>query len=236
MKNRPKMLSATFVRNVHLPRSLRRRARRPRPEPARQARLARRLLQVLVAERAPRRQAHQHRPRRYPVVTPAMARERALENARAIAEGRDPRRHRLPLAHRPHTAPSLHGQAAARAGDRRRAAWVPLLVPGLGGGPTRGFASGSCVEGSRQCPLSCSATPELRGWLTDQEHRPATCSATAKAAVERVRVRCGPTRCLGPRRMETLRESLSRTQYPPHPNRRNQPKPLSRHRGRCEPD
>ena len=48
------------------PRSLRRRPRRPRPEPARQARLARRLLQVLVAERAPRRQAHQHRPRPLP--------------------------------------------------------------------------------------------------------------------------------------------------------------------------
>ena len=29
----------------------------------------------------------------YPVVTLAMARERALANARAIAEGRDPRRH-----------------------------------------------------------------------------------------------------------------------------------------------
>ena len=40
--------------------------RRARPEPARQARLARRLLQVLVAERAPRRQAHQYRPRPLP--------------------------------------------------------------------------------------------------------------------------------------------------------------------------
>ena len=29
------------------------------------------------------------------------------------------RRHRLPHAHRPHAAPPLHGQAAARAGDRR---------------------------------------------------------------------------------------------------------------------
>jgi len=39
---------------------------RPRPEPARQAPLTRRLLQVLVAVRAPRRQARQPRPRTLP--------------------------------------------------------------------------------------------------------------------------------------------------------------------------
>ena len=52
------------------------------------------------------------------------------------------RRHRLPHAHRPHAAPPLHGETAARAGDRRRAAWFPLLVPGLGGGVHRRAARG----------------------------------------------------------------------------------------------
>ena len=59
MKNRPRMLSATFVRNVNLP---------------------------------GRYGDGRGDLGRYPVVTLAMARERALENARAIAEGRDPRR------------------------------------------------------------------------------------------------------------------------------------------------
>ena len=47
---------------------------------------------MLDLERPDRPQTHQHRPRAHPVVTLALARQRALENAQAIAEGRDPRR------------------------------------------------------------------------------------------------------------------------------------------------
>ena len=92
MKNRPRMLSATFVRNVNLP---------GRYGDGRGG-LGLSLL-VKPASRGGFSKSWSQSVRlagkptsiglgRYPVVTLAMARERALENARAIAEGRDPRR------------------------------------------------------------------------------------------------------------------------------------------------
>ena len=92
MKNRPRMLSATFVRNVNLP---------GRYGDGRGG-LGLSLL-VKPASRGGFSKSWSQSVRlagkptsiglgRYPVVTLAMARERVLENARAIAEGRDPRR------------------------------------------------------------------------------------------------------------------------------------------------
>ena len=92
MKNRPRMLSATFVRNVNLP---------GRYGDGRGG-LGLSLL-VKPASRGGFSKSWSQSVRlggrptsiglgRYPVVTLAMARDRALENARAIAEGRDPRR------------------------------------------------------------------------------------------------------------------------------------------------
>ena len=87
MKNRPRMLSATFVRNVNLP-----------------GRYGLGLsLLVKPASRGGFSKSWSQSVRlggkptsiglgRYPMVTLAMARDRALDNARAIAEGRDPRR------------------------------------------------------------------------------------------------------------------------------------------------
>ena len=43
---------------------------------------------------------------RYPVVTLALARQRALENAQAVAEGRDPRRAAPPAPCRPSPKPA----------------------------------------------------------------------------------------------------------------------------------
>ena len=91
MKNRPRMLSATFVRNVNLP---------GRYGDGRGG-LGLSLL-VKPASRGGFSKSWSQSVRlagrptsiglgRYPVVTLAMARERALESARAIAEGRDPR-------------------------------------------------------------------------------------------------------------------------------------------------
>ena len=92
MKNRPRMLSATFVRNVNLP---------GRYGDGRGG-LGLSLL-VKPASRGGFSKSWSQSVRlagkptsiglgRYPVVTLAMARDRALDNARAIAEGRDPRR------------------------------------------------------------------------------------------------------------------------------------------------
>ena len=92
MKSRPRMLSATFVRNVNLP---------GRYGDGRGG-LGLSLL-VKPASRGGFSKSWSQSVRlggkptsiglgRYPVVTLAMARDRALENARAIAEGRDPRR------------------------------------------------------------------------------------------------------------------------------------------------
>ena len=77
--------------NRQCPRPVRGRVRRARPEPACHAPQVRRLLQDLGAGYLPQRPQDQSRPRLQPVVTLAMAREKALANARAIAEGRDPR-------------------------------------------------------------------------------------------------------------------------------------------------
>ncbi len=92
MKNRPRMLSATFVRNVNVP---------GRYGDGRGG-LGLSLL-VKPASRGGFSKSWSQSVRlggrptsiglgRYPVVTLAMARGRALDNARAIAEGRDPRR------------------------------------------------------------------------------------------------------------------------------------------------
>ena len=99
MKNRPRMLSATFVRNVNLP---------GRYGDGRGG-LGLSLL-VKPASRGGFSKSWSQSVRvggrptsiglgRYPVVTLAMARDRALDNARAIAEGRDPRRHQRALPH-----------------------------------------------------------------------------------------------------------------------------------------
>ena len=92
MKNRPRMLSATFVRNVNLPGrygdgrgglglSL-------LVKPASRGGFSKSWSQSVRLDGKPTSIGLG----RYPVVTLAMARDRALENARAIAEGRDPRR------------------------------------------------------------------------------------------------------------------------------------------------
>ena len=101
MKHRPRMLSATFVRNINLP---------GRYGDGRGG-LGLSLL-VKPASRGGFSKSWSQSVRlagkptsiglgRYPVVTLAMARDRALDNARAIAEGRDPRRRSA------HTAPTF---------------------------------------------------------------------------------------------------------------------------------
>ena len=91
MKIRPLMLTTMFAKNFKMPErfgdgagglglSLRVRPRVPRQ-----------LHQVVDAERLYRGQAHQTRPPWLSRLTLAKARKRALENARAIASGRDPR-------------------------------------------------------------------------------------------------------------------------------------------------
>ena len=92
MNNRPLMLSATFVRNVNLPG----RYGDGRGglglgllvRPALRGGLNKSWTQSVRIDGRPTSLGLG----RYPVVTLAMARERALDNARAIAQGRDPRR------------------------------------------------------------------------------------------------------------------------------------------------
>ena len=81
--------SATFVRNRQRPRPARGRVRR---EPAGHAPQARRPLQDIDAGRLAHRHEDQPRPRLLPRGHPRHGRDRALATARAIAEGRDPRR------------------------------------------------------------------------------------------------------------------------------------------------
>ena len=118
MKNRPRMLSATFVRNVNLP---------GRYGDGRGG-LGLSLL-VKPASRGGFSKSWSQSVRlggkptsiglgRYPVVTLAMARERALDNARAIAEGRDPRRRSVCSA--PTFAEACETVIAIHAGNWKR--------------------------------------------------------------------------------------------------------------------
>ena len=72
----------------------------------------------------------------YPVVTLAMARERALENARAIAEGRDPRRRfqQVPtFAQANETVVAIHAEhwKSARTEGQWRASMRDCVLPRL---------------------------------------------------------------------------------------------------------
>ena len=78
---RPTMLSATFVKTVNVPGRYGDGRGGLGPESPRPARLPQPRRQVLDAERPHRRQTHRLGLGRYPVVTLALARQRALENA-----------------------------------------------------------------------------------------------------------------------------------------------------------
>ena len=165
MKNRPRMLSATFVRNVNVP---------GRYGDGRGG-LGLSLL-VKPASRGGFSKSWSQSVRlagkptsiglgRYPVVTLAMARDRALDNARAIAEGRDPRRRSACTA--PSFAEACETVIAIHAGNwkhggRTEESWRATLrdyaLPRLGEMPVDAIAgptSWTCC-----CPSgSPSATP-----------------------------------------------------------------------------
>ena len=153
MKNRPRMLSATFVRNVNLP---------GRYGDGRGG-LGLSLL-VKPASRGGFSKSWSQSVRlggkptsiglgRYPVVTLAMARERALENARAIAEGRDPRRRSACTA--PTFAEACETVIAIHAGNwkpggRTEEGWRASLrdyaLPRLGAMPVDAIAGADVMD------------------------------------------------------------------------------------------
>ena len=150
MKNRPRMLSATFVRNVNLP---------GRYGDGRGG-LGLSLL-VKPASRGGFSKSWSQSVRlggrptsiglgRYPVVTLAMARERALENARAIAEGRDPRQRSAPtFAEACETVIAIHAGSWKR-GGRTEESWRATLrdygLPRLGETPVDKIAGTDVMD------------------------------------------------------------------------------------------
>ena len=152
MKNRPRMLSATFVRNVNLP---------GRYGDGRGG-LGLSLL-VKPASRGGFSKSWSQSVRlagrptsiglgRYPVVTLAMARERALENARAIAEGRDPRRSARTaptFAEACETVIAIHAgnwKPGARTGVNWRASLRDYALPRLGAMPVDAIACADVMD------------------------------------------------------------------------------------------
>ena len=152
MKNRPRMLSATFVRNVNLP---------GRYGDGRGG-LGLSLL-VKPASRGGFSKSWSQSVRlggkptsiglgRYPVVTLAMARERALENARAIAEGRDPRRSASSaptFAEACETVIAIHAgnwKPGARTGVNWRASLRDYALPRLGAMPVDAIACADVMD------------------------------------------------------------------------------------------
>ena len=153
MKNRPRMLSATFVRNVNLP---------GRYGDGRGG-LGLSLL-VKPASRGGFSKSWSQSVRlagrptsiglgRYPVVTLAMARERALENARAIAEGRDPRRRSActvpTFAEACETVIAIHA-GSWKPGGRTEESWRASLrdyaLPRLGEMPVHAVAGADVMD------------------------------------------------------------------------------------------
>ena len=153
MKNRPRMLSATFVRNVNLP---------GRYGDGRGG-LGLSLL-VKPASRGGFSKSWSQSVRlggkptsiglgRYPVVTLAMARERALDNARAIAEGRDPRRRTAcsvpTFAEACETVIAIHA-GNWKTGGRTEESWRATLrdyaLPRLGGMPVNAVAGADVMD------------------------------------------------------------------------------------------
>ena len=153
MKHRPRMLSATFVRNVNVP---------GRYGDGRGG-LGLSLL-VKPASRGGFSKSWSQSVRlagkptsiglgRYPVVTLAMARDRALDNARAIAEGRDPRRRSACSA--PTFAEACETVIAIHAGNwkpggRTEESWRATLrdyaLPRLGEMPIHAIAGADVME------------------------------------------------------------------------------------------
>ena len=139
MNNRPLMLSATFVRNVNAPG----RYGDGRGglglgllvRPALRGGLNKSWTQSVRIDGRPTSLGLG----RYPVVTLAMARERALDNARAIAQGLDPRRSAKPVptfAQALETVIAIHAPNwKDRAGSERqwRASLASYALPRIGG-------------------------------------------------------------------------------------------------------
>ena len=139
MKTRPRMLSATFVRNVHVPGrygdgrgglglSL-------LVKPASRGGFSKSWAQSVRLDGRPTSIGLG----RYPVVTLAVAREKALENARTIAGGCDPRRpgRGIPtFAEASETVMSIHAgnwKNGNRSAEQCRTSMGDYVLPALGG-------------------------------------------------------------------------------------------------------
>jgi len=124
---------------------------------------------------------------RYPVVTLAMARERALDNARAIAEGRDPRRRSACTA--PTFAEALETVIAIHAGSwkpggRTEESWRATLrdyaLPRLGDMPVDAIACADVMDVLLPIWLTkrntaCNVRQRIGAvmkWAVAQGHRP----------------------------------------------------------------
>ena len=134
---------------------------------------------------------------RYPVVTLALARQRALENARAIAEGRDPRRRSGRGA--PTFAEAADKVMAIHAGDwkpggRTEDSWRSTLrdyiLPRLGGMPVDAVTGGDVMavlqpiwtEKRETAKRVRSRIGAVMKWAVAQGHRPDNPAGEALAA------------------------------------------------------
>ena len=184
MNNRPLMLSATFVRN----------ANRPGRYGDGLGLLVRPALRGGVNKSWTQSVRIDGRPTslglgRYPVVTLAMARERALENARAIARGHDPRRsgRAVPtFAEALETVIGIHvPHWKDRAGSERqgRASLAMYALPRIGAVMKWAVAQGLRADN----PAGDAISAALLRTTPVRRHQRALPHAEVRAALARVR-------------------------------------------------